>query len=540
MPAEKKQLFCGDNLDVLRRYFADESIDLIYLDPPFNSNQDYNLLFRDKSGEKSASQILAFEDTWEWSDEAEKTVVSIVEQGGKVGKIMSLFRTSFGNSDMLAYLAMMAPRLVELHRVLKPTGSLYLHCDPTASHYLKMLMDAVFGPQCFVNEIIWKRSTAHSDLAQGAAHYGRIHDTLLFYSKLERRTWNQQTIALSEKYLATHYRNVEPDTGRRYELDNLTGPGGAAKGNPSYEVMGVTRYWRFTREKMERLIAEGRVVQPSPGAVPRYKRYLDESQGRPVQDIWDDIAPLNSQAKERLGYPTQKPQALLERIIQTSSNAGDTILDPFCGCGTAIEAADQLMRNWRGIDVTIQAMRVIRHERLSKLAYTAPKDYQVIYLPADISAAEIFAAEQPFAFQDWAVEMLNGLPTKARSGDRGVDGRLYFQDELDGPLRQILVSVKGGKLKATFVRELQGAVARERAAMGLLVTLHEPSKQMRRDIAAGVYTCASGTYPKTQFVTVQQILSGAALDLPPIRRMDEKKKRALVAAAAQMELPGVG
>jgi site-specific DNA-methyltransferase (adenine-specific) len=286
---------------------------------------------------------------------------------------------------------------------------------------------------------------------------------------------------------------------------------------------------------------QGRLFIPNdPRRRIQRKRYLDELQGDTVDSLWDDIPPVNSQAKERLGYPTQKPVALLERIVCASTKTGDVVLDPFCGCGTAIEAAHKLSRRWIGIDVTYQAMRVIREERLTKLSHDFHKTYEMIYRPRDLRAAEAFAVEQPFAFQDWAVEQLGGIPTRSRSGDRGIDGRIYFQTDTNVPTREILVSVKGGKLKATFVRELQSAVARERAPMGILVTLKEPSKQMLRDVASsGFYTCPSGTFPKVQFITVHKILSDVRLDLPPILVMDEVRKRALAASAAQLSLPGI-
>jgi len=537
----RNQLYCGDNLDVLRCCIADESIDLVYLDPPFKSNQNYNLLFREKDGSKSASQILAFEDTWEWNVEAERNYATAVHAGGKLSQIMVQFRTLLGDTDMLAYLSMMAPRLVELQRVLKPTGSIYLHCDPTASHYLKTLMDAIFAPVNFRNEIVWKRSDAHSDAKQGAKHYGRIHDILLYYSKGASPNFRALYNPLPESTTAKWYRHVEEGTGRRFNKADVTGPGGAAKGNPHYDWKGISRYWRYSKENMERLEAEGKLVYSKSGMVYE-KRYLDESRGVAVQDWWDDISMLRGihRNSERLGYPTQKPLALLERIISASSNPGDVILDPFCGCGTAIEAAYK-SRNWIGIDVTYQAMRVIREERFPKLGLQVQKSYQMIYRPCDISAAEAFATEQPLAFQDWAVEKLDGIPGRPRSGDRGIDGRLYFREEMDGPLRQILISVKGGKLKAPFVRELQGAVARERAPMGVLITLKEPSKQMIRDAASsGFYSCSSGTYPKIQIITIKDILADVRFELPPIQRMDEFRKRTLaVAAASQMPLPGI-
>ena len=325
-PMAANLLFFGDNLRVLRENFAAESVDLVYLDPPFNSERDYNVLFKEH-GAESEAQIRAFEDYWHWDLEAERTYRELTavdaESRGIPGRLVSLtesLRGFLGTSDMMAYLVMMAIRLAELRRVLKPTGSLYLHCDPTASHYLKLILDAVFGPTYFKNEIIWKRSSAHSDTKQGRRQYGRIHDVIFYYTKSDRWAWNPQYTVYDAEYVEQFYKFVDKETGRQYTLGDLTGPGGAAKGNPKYEVMGVTRYWRFSRQKMDELRAQGRIVQSSPGSVPRYKRFLDEMPGVPLQDVWTDLDPVASQASERMGYPTQKPVALLERIVSASSN----------------------------------------------------------------------------------------------------------------------------------------------------------------------------------------------------------------------------
>jgi DNA modification methylase len=535
------RLYCGDNLDVLRHCIPDETIDLVYLDPPFKRCEIYNLLFREKDGSKSPSQILAFEDAWEWNLEAEKNYASVADNGGKLGQIMAQFRTMFPDTDILAYLSMMAPRLVELRRVLKPKGSIYLHCDPTASHYLKLLMDAIFEPINFRNEIVWKRSHAHNS----ASRFGWNHDIILFYAKGPDSTWNRVFQDYHPEYLAKHYRHVD-ESGRRYKHENPTGAG-VSKGVTGKPWRGIDptakgRHWARTPDELEKLNAARLLHWPDKkGAWPYVKLYLDERVGGiPAQDTWTDIDPINMMAKERVHYPTQKPIALLERIISASSNEGDVVLDAFCGCGTAIEAAEKLRRQWIGIDITIQAMRVTRNERLPKFGNSL-LDYEITYRPCDIMAAEAFAAEQPFAFQDWAVEKLQGIPARPHSGDRGIDGRLYFREESTLPLRQILVSVKGGKLKAPFVRELQGAVARERAPMGVLLTLQQPSKQMIRDAASsGLYTCSFGSYPKIQIITVKDILTGKPFDLPPIQRMDAARKPAFaVAAASQIPLPGM-
>ncbi len=521
-------LYYGDNLDILKRHIKDESVDLVYLDPPFNSNQSYNVLFAEQDGSRAASQIKAFGDTWQWGQDTEAVLREVIEAGGIVSKVMQAFHTFLDRTNMMAYLTMMAPRLVELRRVLKPTGSIYLHCDPTASHYLKMLMDAVFGPVSYINEVIWKRSAAHSDRAQGAKHFGRLHDVLLVYGKSANYRWNQLYGEHSPEYIASHYQYVEPDTGRRYGLDNITGPGGAAKGNPSYEAMGVTRHWRYSREHMDALIAAGRIVQPSPGAVPRYKRYLDEMSGKPIQDVWDDIPPINSQAKERLGYPTQKPEALLERILSTSSNEGDTVLDPFCGCGTTIAAAQRLGRRWIGIDITHLAIGLIRH-RLRD-AFGGQAVFKVIGEPTSLPDAAALANSEPYQFQWWALGLVGArLAEQKKGSDKGIDGRLYFHEVDSGQTKQVILSVKAGHTGVAHVHELRGVIEREKAELGVLITMQEPTKPMRIDAAAaGFYHSPAWDrdYPRLQLLTVAELLEGKGIDMPPLGQVNKTFKRA--------------
>ncbi len=358
---EKNLLYYGDNLDVLRRHIKDESVDLVYLDPPFNSNATYNVLFAEQNGTQAAAQIKAFEDTWRWDQEAAREYEETVETGGEVSKALMAFRTLLGESNMMAYLAMMAPRLVELRRVLKPTGSIYLHCDPTASHYLKLLMDAVFGPDKFRNEIVWKRTTAHSS----AKRYAPIHDTLLYFGRTAAPTWNEPREPYEQEYL-DHYYKYDDGDGRLYWRDNLCAAGvrNGSSGQPwrGFDVAAKGMHWKFTSDGLDKLDAEGRIYWPKGGqGWPQYKRYREELKGKALPDIWSDIDRINAVGNERLGYPTQKPVALLERIIQASSNPGDTVLDPFCGCGTAIVAAEKLKRNWIGIDVTHLAITLIKH-----------------------------------------------------------------------------------------------------------------------------------------------------------------------------------
>lgn len=538
-------LFYGDNLDVLRRYGKDESVDLVYLDPPFNSNQDYNVLFAESDGDRAAAQIRAFEDTWQWDSVAAETFREMVERGGKVSEVLQAFRLFLGTSDMLAYLTMMAPRLAELHRVLNPTGSLYLHCDPTASHYLKLLLDAVFGPEQFRSEIVWKRSTAHSDTKQGRKVHGHIHDVLLFYTKGDTWTWNPVYTPYDESYIKSHYSLVEPGTGRRFRADNLTAarPGGdteyewrvkRASGaswvadlgeefktpKKNIEYVGVLpykgRYWAYSRENMAKFEAEGRLYYTASG-MPNFKRYLDEMPGVPLQDLWTDIAPINSQAVERLGYPTQKPEALLERIIESSSNPGDVILDPFCGCGTAIAAAQKLGRAWIGIDITHLAIGLIRNRLRDGFGPDAT--YKLIGEPVTLDDAERLAAEDKFQFQAWALGLVGARPAQVKKGaDKGVDGRLFFHStEAGGKTHQVVISVKGGHLKADDVRALEGVRAREGAAIGVLISFEEPTKKMRADAAGvGFFETPWGAFPRLQLMTVAELLDGKGIQYPHV------------------------
>ena len=519
---DSNSLYYGDNLDILRRYVRDESADLIYLDPPFNSNQTYNVLFQEKDGSQSASQIKAFGDTWHWDETAARSYEETVEAGGQTTEAMQAFRKLLGTNDMLAYMSMMAPRLVELRRVLKPTGSLYLHCDPTASHFLKLLMDAVFGIANFRTEIIWKRTSAHSDTKQGRQQHGRIHDVLLFYTKTDDWNWNPVYTKYDREYVENFYRFVEPD-GRRYGLWDLTGPGGAAKGNPSYEVMGVRKYWRYTQEKMSELIAQGRVVQANPGSVPRYKRYLDEMPGVPLQDLWGDIKPIGSRAAERLGYPTQKPVALLERIIQASSNEGDTVLDPFCGCGTTIAAAQKLGRRWIGIDITHLAISLIRY----RLEDSFGKDcrFEVIGEPTSLPDATALANQDPYQFQWWALGLVRARPADEKKGaDRGIDGRRYFHDEKGGKTKQIIFSVKAGHVTVSHIRDLVGVISREKAEIGAFLSLEPPTSPMRREAAsAGFYKSPWGKHPRIQLLTIEDLLGGKSIDYPQATDVTFKK-----------------
>lgn len=517
----KNRLYYGDNLQVLRGTDAQgqpnipsQSVDLVYLDPPFNSRQDYNVLFAEKDGTRSASQITAFKDSWEWNLEAERAFVEVVEQGGRVADAMRAFRTLLGNSDMMAYLAMMAPRLVELRRVLKETGTIYLHCDPTASHYLKLLMDGVFGAESFRNEITWKRAeTVKGNFGQGSKFFDRNTDSILFYAKSQIQLFRPQFKAYSEKYLSSSYKHVERETGRRYRLISMIGPGGAAKGNPSYPVMGVTRHWRYSQARMAELIADGMVVQGKPGTVPNRKLYLDEGKGVAIQSLWEDIPALHANDAERLGYPTQKPEALLERILRASSNEGDVVLDPFCGCGTTVQVAQKLNRRWIGIDITHLAIGLIKTRLDDTFGPDIRKSYEVIGEPTDIFGAAQLASENKYQFQYWALGLVGGQPTEAlkKGADRGIDGRRNFHDDNSGKTKQIIFSVKGGQnIGVSEVRDLRGVIEREKAAIGAYIAFAEPTKPMQKEAAeAGFYTSPDGSrYPRLQLFTIEGLMTG--------------------------------
>ena len=526
-PITENTLFYGDNLPILREYIPDESVDLIYLDPPFNSNRTYNVLFKQESGAESEAQIAAFDDTWHWSGAA-ATYHELAL--GKVGPpqvpiMISSLHELLGENQMMAYLVMMAARLLELHRVLKPTGSLYLHCDPTASHYLKIVLDSIFGPVNFVNEIVWKRTTTKSDFRQGALNWPRIHDVILHYHKDSQRAlvFNQPFSPYDEDYIAKKYSKQDTD-GRKYMLDNLTAPGGGGRGHPQYELMGVVRYWRYGREKMQRLVEEGRIVQPSPGAVPRYKRYLDEVSGIAVGDIWDDVNAINSQATERLGYPTQKPLALLERIIQASSNPGDVVLDPFCGCGTTIAAAQKLGRRWIGIDITFLSIALLKN-RLKNMFPDV--SYRVIGEPTTLDDARQLAHDDRFQLQWWALSLIRARPyggdssgkTGKKGADKGIDGLISFIDDNTGKVKRVIVQVKSGKVKSGDIRDLVGTLDRESAAIGVFLTLEESTRDMRTEAATAGFYHSPGwnrDYPRVQILTVKGLLEGTArLEMPP-------------------------
>jgi DNA modification methylase len=376
-------LYGGDNCTLLRSRFADGCVDLVYLDPPFNSNRRYLMpaVHTSNASNRAIEQIPAFDDTWVWDERAEQAWQQLINHSSEaVASVLQTLTTLLQPGAMLAYLVHMTVCLHELHRVLKPTGNLLLHCDSTVSHYFRMVLESLFGADRFVNEIIWKRvATVKGNAAQGSRTLGSNTDSILCYRKTAAATFHPQYQPYSEAYLKRFYRYVEPHSGRRYRLVSMIGPGGAAKGNPHYTVMGVTRYWRYSQRTMQELIAADMVVQTRPGAVPLRKLYLDERQGVALQTLWDDIPALSPRSSEYTGYPTQKPLALLERLILLSSNADDVVLDPFCGSGTTLVAAQQTGRRWVGIERNLHAIAVQEARLYDTCGLRKGEDFFVAY-----------------------------------------------------------------------------------------------------------------------------------------------------------------
>jgi len=521
-------LYYGDNLDILRRYIKDETVDLSYLDPPFNSAQNYNAFFHEKDGTDAASQIQAFKDTWSWNQESQKVYEELILQPGKVSEVMQAFQTFLGTNDMMAYLAMMAPRLVELRRVLKPTGSLYLHCDPTASHYLKLLLDAVFGPENYRNEITWKRTTAHSDSRSKFSH---VTDTIFYFSRSVDHQWRPIYKPHKESYLRSHYRHKDA-SGRTYRLDNIIrsrsmGP----RPNLAFEYKGFRPPygWRMVREKIEQLDQKGRLYWASTGT-PYLVRYLDEQPGEILDNLWDDIVPLNSMAVERLGYPTQKPLALLERVVLASSPPKGLVLDPFCGCGTTIDAAEKLGREWIGIDITQLATSLIKN----RLRDTYGEKIEIITVgePTTPNEAAVLAEQDKYQFQWWALGLVGARPVEQKKGaDHGIDGKILFRDDLKAAKpEQIMIQVKGGKTGVKDVRDLAWVTQREKAAMGVLISLQPPTGPMEVEAAsAGFYAHKMNgqQYPRLQLRTVKELMDGKGIERPSnVAALDETFKKA--------------
>ncbi len=496
------RLYFGDCLDVMREDITDESVDLIYLDPPFNSKRLYNAFI-------GGAQWVAFDDTWSWH-EAVDDFHEVASDTRPADAIEGL-RRILGENSQLAYLSYMANRLRECHRVLKGSGSIYLHCDPTMSHYLKVVMDAVFGVENFKNELVWKRTGAHSDVSQGARHMGRIHDTILRFSKGTSPTWNIVYVPYDQQYINSAYRNTD-EAGRRYQTQPLHAakPGGDTRYEWRGKLPPAGRYWAYSKENMDRLEAEGRIAYSRTGT-PRYKIYLDEMQGKALQDIWDDIPPVHVNLKERLGYPTQKPTALVERIIRSSSNEGDLVLDPFCGCGTTVHAAQNLNRNWIGIDICVNACKVIE-ERLRGHFDSLWDDVEFIGLPKTRDDAKTLADLDKFRFERWAASLVDGMEANKRQrGDKGIDGRGRFPIR-KGQFIDVVSQVKGGGTSPGDVQAFNGARQQAEADLGVFTCFDERVTTNMRNAAA-----SAGRFmevPTIQIYTIEDFFEGRKPEMP--------------------------
>jgi len=578
-------LYYGDNLPILNEYFPDESVDLIYLDPPFNSNRDYSVIFKDESGRKSDAQQLAFEDTWHWGPHAEATYAYLTNTAkhegrvpSQVSTIMSALRTGINPSPMLAYLVEMTVRLVELHRVLKPTGSLYLHCDPTASHYLRIVLDTIFGPENFRSEIVWRRTGAHGKVRR----FGPIHDTLLFYTRSSTYTWNP----VKRPYMRGHVDEylVRDENGWRtnYYGNVLTGSG--LRGGESGQVWrGIDpsakgRHWAIPgalleeidedlsdlsqHEKLDRLYELGYITLTPGQAWPMYQHYVDPDQGQAVFDIWafqpytegtvfgtkdgidEDVRWLTPRDRERQHWPTQKPLGLLDRIISASSRPGDLVLDPFCGCGTALVSAHRLGRRWIGIDITYLAIAVMKARLMDSFGLT---DIPVVNQPTEVEGARRMVAggdlESKYQFQWWALNLVGAKPVKGikkKGADKGVDGIITFTNA-DGELEVVLVSVKSGGVGRGMIQELKGDMASRGAAIGLFVTLEEPTKPMMEEAALAAFYHSELTgrdYQRIQILSIKDLLeNGKKPDLPLfVMPAFEKARRVKSASDEQQKL----
>lgn len=503
MELKTNVLYYGDNLEILRKYIPDESIDLIYLDPPFNSQADYNVLFREPTGELSEAQIKAFSDTWHWDLTAERAYAEIVAEGPPhVAAMVGAMREFIRGNDVMAHLVMMSIRLVELHRVLKPTGSIYLHCDPTAGHYLKVLMDTVFGPRNFLSDIIRVRGNPGGRTAM-SKRFGTNHDFILMYAKQRGlHHFVPQTRQQRDEYIRTHYR-------RRDERG----------------IFQDVRLQNPSPERLKELDAAGLIYYTRTGTA-RLKRYVEEAQaeGTVVDAIWGErgleeeakIRDLNSQARERLSYPTQKPAALLERIINASSNEGDVVLDPFCGCGTAVVAAHKLNRRWIGVDITHLAITVMKN----RLRDSFPGiQFEVVGEPVDVGSARALAEQDRYQFEWWALSLVNAKPVgddRKKGADRGIDGVIGFV-ESGGKAKRVIVQVKSGHVNPGQIRDLKGTMQREKAEIGLFLTLEPPTQGMITEAAsAGFYHSDlwDEDYPRIQICTIEELLEGKLPKLP--------------------------
>jgi len=516
-------LYYGDNLPILKKHIPSESVDLVYLDPPFNSNRNYNVLFKDESGTEADAQITAFEDTWHWTQDAERLYHDVVTASLPVSGLLSSLRFTIGTNQMMAYLVMMTARLIELHRVLKPTGSLYLHCDPTASHYLKILCDLVFGEKYFRNEIVWKRTSSLKTSQFKDRKFGTVTDTILFYTKSDDYFFDSENVKIpfTNQEIIDHYP-FEDAKGRFTKSPLFRSMGMGKRPNLCYEYKGVSATskagWKISLDKLKEYDKKGDIDWTNP-KVP-YRKYRPEyTKGWLISNLWSDIEQTGG--NERLGYPTQKPVALLERIIKASSNEGDVVLDPFCGCGTAVAAAQNLNRKWIGIDITHLSIALMKYRLKDTFHLEPKKDYSVVGEPEDVSSARQLANDDRYQFQWWALSLIKARPVageKKKGADKGIDGLITFIDDQSGKGKRVLIQVKSGHVKSGDIRDMVGVLDREKAEIGIFITLNEPTRDMITEAVSAGYYHSEGwqrDYPKVQILTITELLNGKPAQLPP-------------------------
>lgn len=520
-------LFYGDNLRVLRESIPDASIDLITLDPPFDARMSQHALFKDESSQDdttTSKPIQTFDDVWHWNAAVAETYDALVaDTDAPVARVLAAQRASAGTCAMTAFVVMMAARLLELHRVLKPTGSLYLHCDSQANQHLKSVIDAIFGPENYRNAIVWQRTASHSDTR---SNYGKLTDSILYYTKSRRYIFNPQYASYDEDYIARNFRYSDPD-GRHYASGDLRSP--QPRPNLVYDYKGYHPHpngWAVSLEKMQDLDRQGRLILPKrkSGRI-RVKRYLDELPGRPPGNIWDDIPPVSARHTEHLGFATQKPRALLERIIATSSNKGDWVLDPFCGCGTAVAAAQKLERRWIGIDVTYLAL-LVQSRRLRRTFPDAAFD--VVGAPQNAVEARALAARAPAQFAWWVLSLVNARPRTDDPLGRPPSGIITFIDAASNVPKRALVRVTTGAVTPDDIHDARTAVERGDATLVILVTPEAPMNDIKLEAkAAGRYPSPGWgrDYPRVQILTVDALLRGEQPQIPPGRRPRKSPKR---------------
>ena len=564
------RLYYGDCLTIMRDEMRLSSVDLIYLDPPFSSNRDYNAIYQDETGRPLPDQIEAFCDTWTLTSEHEAAIRQmpvLMREAGIDDETAEFWRMWMNalrltNPRLLAYLSYMAQRLLPMRGLLKPTGSVYLHCDPTVSHYIKILLDSIFGHRNFRAEIIWKRTSAHS----GARRAGPVHDVILHYSKGDRWTWNRVLQPYDAEYIDRQYRH-EDSEGRRYRLGDLTGSGvrDGDSGKPwrEYDPTGTGRHWAVptafppwiakpenfadltVQERLDYLEQSGLIYWPPTGNVPSFKRFLNPDGGVALQDVWTDI-PV-ALGNERMGYATQKPVALLDRIITASTNEGDVVFDPFCGCATTIEAAHKLERQWVGIDIAIHAVKRVAKVRLEeRLRLAEGTDFVIEGVPRNLEGAQDLWERDKYHFQKWAVEQVDGFVTTRRTADGGIDGRIYFAVPNEPDLQSMVLEVKGGtNVTIADLRALHSVLEREEALMAGLITMQpitgrKRTNFMRLIAEAGTLTILGKDYPKMQILSVPEIIEGWRFNTPGAVGRTGTQPALPLPQESQDELPLIG